>query len=247
VNNGFIQLKRGSATWELLADGSAFLLLTAIALRARRTDGFNRHGLKVGQALIGDCKAYGLSPRQYRSAKARLQRYGLIDFKTTNSGTIATLRDNSIYDINEDRARQAKDKPTTTDRQTTDGQATTNKNEKKERKEKKEKTYPVNSVEFTLSKLLLDLIVENKSDFRRPDLQSWARHVDRMIRLDAREPERIEAVIGACRRDPFWQNNILSTAALRKHFDRLELQAQRHAPKESTRDIVARMEREGTL
>jgi len=247
MNDGFIKLKRGSATRELLADGPAFLLLTSIALRARRADGFNRHGLKAGQALIGDYRSCGLTEQRYRSAKARLQRYGFVDFKATSRGTVATLLDQSIYDINvTDEQRTTNDQATENQRATNE-QPTTNKNEKKEKKEKKEKTFPVNSIEFTLSQLLLDLILETKSDFRRPNLQRWAREVDYMIRLDAREPARIEAVIRACRKDPFWQNNILSTAALRRHFDRLELQTQPQAPKESTRDIVARMEREGTL
>ncbi|MBN2133226.1 MAG: hypothetical protein JW741_27250, partial [Sedimentisphaerales bacterium] len=221
MNGGFIKLKRGSATWELLGDPNAFLLLTAIALRARWTDGFNCHGLKAGQALIGDYRSCGLTRQQYRSAQTRLQRYGLIDVKATTRGTVATLLDQSVYDINVTDQQPTNNQQATNRQPTTNQQATTNKKEKKEKKEKKGKKFPVNSVEFTLSQLLLDLILESKSDFRRPDLQRWAVEVDRMIRLDHRTPERIEAALRACQRDPFWQNNILSTAALRKHFDRL--------------------------
>jgi len=68
----------------------------------------------------------------------------------TNRGTIATLRDASICAINEQTARQARDK-----------QATTNENEKKKKK------YPVNSVEFTPSSLLLKLITARRSDVDR--------------------------------------------------------------------------------
>lgn len=74
----------------------------------------------------------------------------------TNRGTIATLRDASICAINEQTARQARDK-----------QATTNENEKNEKKEKKKKKYPVNSVEFTPSSLLLKLITARRSDVDR--------------------------------------------------------------------------------
>jgi hypothetical protein len=100
MSDGFVKLLRSSEMWELLKDRNAFVLLTVIALRARRTDGFSRHGLKTGQALIGDHEAYGLSKQQYRSAKHRLRRYGLADFKATPRGTIATLLEPRIYDIN---------------------------------------------------------------------------------------------------------------------------------------------------
>ncbi len=50
-------------------------------------------------------------------------------------------------------------------------------------------------------------------------------------------------------RDPFWFANILTPASLRKHFDRLELAMRGSAPahRETVREMVARMEREGTL
>lgn len=92
------------------------------------------------------------------------------------------------------------------------------------------------SNDFRLAELLLNLICERKPDFRnaQPDrkektIEKWAIHVDRMIRLDNRKPERIEKVIRWCQADSGngnwsgWQNNILSTEALRKQFDTLEL------------------------
>jgi hypothetical protein len=80
-----------------------------------------------------------------------------------------------------------------------------------------------NADAFRLSELLLSLILERKPDFKRPDLRQWEKHVERMIRLDKRTPERIEAVMRWCQRDSFWQANILSTAKLREKFDQLEL------------------------
>jgi hypothetical protein len=71
--------------------------------------------------------------------------------------------------------------------------------------------------------LLFDEIRSRKPDFKAPNLNNWARHVDLMIRRDKRKPARVEEVIRWCQRDEFWQNNILSTAKLRKQFDKLEL------------------------
>lgn len=83
--------------------------------------------------------------------------------------------------------------------------------------------YSPNSEEFTLSGVLLNLILERKPDFKKPNLQTWAGHIDKMIRLDSRQPQRIGEVVRWCQLDDFWQNNILSTAKLRKQFDKLEL------------------------
>jgi len=76
---------------------------------------------------------------------------------------------------------------------------------------------------YLLSKLLFDEIIRRKPDFKKPNLQVWAKHITRMVHLDKRTPERIEAVIRWCQTDPFWQNNILSTQKLRQQFDALEL------------------------
>jgi len=44
-----------------------------------------------------------------------------------------------------------------------------------------------------------------------------------MIRVDGRLVAEIEDVIKLCQQDKFWQNNILSTDKLRKHFGQLKL------------------------
>jgi hypothetical protein len=137
IPGGFIKLMRSDATRELLRDGPAFQLLTQIALRAKRTNDFNVHGLQIGQALIGDYASCGLTRRKYRTAMAHLERYGLARFQATHKGTIATLLDIRIYDINEEQASQRSDQRPANKRPTEGHQAATNKNEKKEKKEKK--------------------------------------------------------------------------------------------------------------
>jgi len=246
MNHGFIKLQRSDETLELLRDPNAFVLLTVIALRARRTDEFNIHHLKSGEALLGDYRKYGMTEQQYRCAKKRLARYRLATFRPIPRGTIARLAVDKVYDINEESGQDTDDGPMTDERRTSDEHVTTNKNEKNEKKEKKD----LHSDEWRLSELFLESILERKRDFRQPDLSRWAAQMERMIRQDGRTPERIEAVIRWCRTDPFWSNNILSVAKLRQHFDRLELEMTRlpaPAAHESTREMVERMEREGTL
>jgi hypothetical protein len=87
-----------------------------------------------------------------------------------------------------------------------------------------------NSNEFLLSRLLFSEIQKRKPDFKKPNLSKWAVHIDRMIRLDNRKPEKIREVILWCQQDSGnggdwkgWQDNILSAEKLRKQFDKLEL------------------------
>lgn len=53
--------------------------------------------------------------------------------------------------------------------------------------------------------------------------KTWAKDIDKLIRIDKRTPEEVEAMIAFVHKDPFWSTNILSGAKLRKHFERLEL------------------------
>ncbi|MCF6154876.1 MAG: hypothetical protein E3K36_06405 [Candidatus Brocadia sp.] len=87
------------------------------------------------------------------------------------------------------------------------------------------KIYTSDSIEVGLSEKLLSLIKQRKSDFKQPNIQSWVKHIDLMIRLDRRSPDEIEKVITWCQADSFWQNNILSTEKLRKQYDALYLKA----------------------
>ncbi|MCK6470063.1 MAG: replication protein [Candidatus Brocadia sinica] len=83
------------------------------------------------------------------------------------------------------------------------------------------KIYCPNSDELRLSELLLYLIRQRNPNFKQPNIQSWTRHVDLMIRLDKRIPDEIGRIIQWCQADAFWQNNILSTGKLRKQYDQL--------------------------
>ena len=81
-----------------------------------------------------------------------------------------------------------------------------------------------NSDEIRMSGLLFSFIEKRNKGHKKPNLQKWARHIDRMIRLDSRKVDDIEAVIKWCQSEEFWQNIILSTENLRQKFDQLKLQ-----------------------
>ncbi len=115
-------------------------------------------------------------------------------------------------------------------------------NNVKHGKNEKKKDFRPTSDEVRLSTLLFDLIRQRKSNLRKPNIQKWSVHIDRLIRLDKRSPPQIEAVIRWSQADDFWQNNILSTEKLRTQIDRLELQMQQKPkPKAKTPKTCHRM------
>ncbi len=102
-SRGFVKLQRGEATDELVRDKNALHLLTVIALRARFTDEPNLAGLGFGQAFLGDFKEFDLTEKEYRGAKQRLERFGLVKFKASSRGTVATLVDGRAFELRDTR------------------------------------------------------------------------------------------------------------------------------------------------
>ena len=80
-NVGFLKLIRSDKTLALMGDPTAFTLASVIAFRAQRTTAFNIHGLEPGEALLGDHARYGMSERQYRTAKKRLAAWAIATFR----------------------------------------------------------------------------------------------------------------------------------------------------------------------
>jgi hypothetical protein len=135
---GYVQLMRTPQTEELMKFPECFILLTLIAYRARRTnDGFNPHGLEIGQAVIGDYKSIGLSSEKvYRNAKKKLEIWKLAAFKGTNKGTIATILNSDVYDINEEIKGEQKGGQGADKGRTAGEPGATKKNGNNEKKEK---------------------------------------------------------------------------------------------------------------
>ena len=80
----------------LLSKPWAFVLLAQIACRVQAKSLLQR-SLGNGEALVGDYRSIGLTQGQYRQAKKVLQESGLVKFKGTTKGTVATLVDVTIF------------------------------------------------------------------------------------------------------------------------------------------------------
>ena len=120
------------------ANPFALVLAYIVANRARWREGFNQHGLNQGEAMLGDFKNYGMSARQYRTAKQHLAKWGFATFRTTHAGTVARLIDTRLFSTDIDAGDKPADKLTTDQRHTSDRPATTNEEGKKEKHAEKE-------------------------------------------------------------------------------------------------------------
>jgi len=98
-----VKLLRSSITDALLGDKNAFHLLIVIALRARWSSEPSLDRLTYGQAQIGDCETIDLTPKEYRCAKDRLAKWRLATFTGSRAGTIATLLDNRVFSLSDER------------------------------------------------------------------------------------------------------------------------------------------------
>lgn len=79
---------------------------------------------------------------------------------------------------------------------------------------------------LALAQLLAELMEGN--GVKKPTVtQRWLQTLDRMIRLDGRTAQQIEAAIRWSQNDDFWSANIHSPDALRKQYDKMRLQASR--------------------
>lgn len=81
--------------------------------------------------------------------------------------------------------------------------------------------FAKDSEEYRLSELLYQNILSFNDRFKKPDLQKWCAEVDKMLRIDGRSIEEVEALILWVSQDSFWKANILSTRKLREKFDQL--------------------------
>jgi hypothetical protein len=120
---GYFEATRSNDAIELIKlNPRALVLAYVIAARANWRGGFNHQGCNFGEACLGDYENYGMSEREYRTAKDHLAKNGFATFKSTTKGTVAKLTDTRLFKINPPTGGG----PGTDQRQTSDGLTTTN-------------------------------------------------------------------------------------------------------------------------
>lgn len=95
------------------------------------------------------------------------------------------------------------------------------------------KKEDINSSEASeLANKLFETIKKTKENFKTPNLDKWAKELNKMLSLDKISKERIERVLAWLPCDDFWKTNILSADKLRKQFDQLEIKMEANLEKD---------------
>jgi|GEM_PF-1135091 len=231
----YVKLIRGEITDDLLRyHPNAFLLLSVIALRARRTPNMIKN-LDVCECQIGDYKSCGLTEQKYRTAKKVLESNGLVTFQPTRKGTVAKITNTDIYDINTCQGNGQGNATATDGQRTGNEQVTTNKNVKKEKNEKKEtppndgepvKTHHERMVEKfgdgTVSFVCTFMEYVTKADgalapkVTNASMEANCDTIDKFIRLDHIPLDKIKMAVRWARQHDFWKKQVKSLSGLRK-------------------------------
>ena len=100
---------------------------------------------------------------------------------------------------------------------------TKEKNTKETIQKKISHTFEKCEVVYQLTTYLEGKIRENNSSVKErtePQIQSWCKDIDKLLRLDKANPDEVKRVIDWVVKDDFWSVNILSAKKLRKHYSR---------------------------
>jgi len=185
----------------------------------------NGRTIERGQLLttygaISDALSWKVGYRIERYKKHEIQSAMKWLMKQPMVATTKTTRGMIVTILNYDKYQNQKNYETYNENH---NKPTMNLHDKQELKElkNKRKIFLSNSDEFRLSELLYSLILKNNPKAKKPNLQSWSKHIDLALRVDNRSAADLEKVIRWCQQDDFWASNILSTQKLRKQFDQL--------------------------
>jgi len=249
---GYLKVTRNEELTALaVKHPNAFILLYFIALRARRAPS-SVMGLDICESFLGDYEALGMTRAKYRRALEVLQKYKIVAIKATNKGTIVKLLDKQYYDINEKEDSQQSDHQVAIKKPSNSHQIATNKNvikkELKMKEKKEEEETNATAVAISpkkqiseeakeLTQYLWQRIQANNEYAKEPNLEKWAEEMDKILRIDKRDLKAIRFLIEWSQQDSFWSTNILSPAKLRKHFEKLFLNARQEWQKKEKNRI----------
>ena len=175
------------------ANPLALVLAHAIAKRTWRGEGFNAAGCKLGEALVGDYRALGMSRQKHRTALAQLVKWKFVTTHTTNRGTYATLIDTRLFDPLNITGNHPNSHRPTTKQPPPNHQATTNENEKKEKKDKNHDSLRGLAVK---NPVLIELM-ENCHEVLGPKEMKF-QHT-RWLRRAQTEPDKLRRVLADTR------------------------------------------------
>lgn len=161
-----------------------------------------------------------------------LREARMIDTSKELGGVLITVLNYDFYQDpkNYESTNECTNESTTKEPMTNQCIPANNKNDKND----KNKIYSEDSIELRVSLFLFNHIKKNNPNAKEPNLQSWARDADLLLRVDKRDIEEVKKVIAWTQKDEFEMANILSISKLRKRYDQLILKMNKSPQLKST-------------
>jgi len=223
VHRGFDTIYRRIVDWEWYKDIPVKTLFIHLLLKVNHKDGkWQGIEIKKGQILTGRKNLSfetGLSEQQIRTALKKLESTKDVKVEATKGYSMITLCNHSLYHDNNPDSNQQSTNDTTKEQPRSNQGATTNNKFKHVKNEKKKKE--LTSESYQIADYLFSKILKINPEHKKPNMEKWAEHADKMLRIDNRNIQQIYRIIDFAHNDSFWVKNILSTQKLREQFDKL--------------------------
>lgn len=191
----------------LIADeiGVSEGLVTEVVNKAVQVDFFDEDKFKKYEILTSK----GIQNRYLEAIKKRKKIELIEEYLVIDINDVINLDNVCINSINDTDNTQRRVKETKVNKS----------------KDSSKNKFSDDSLPIKISKHLYKKILANDPKAKKPNLQTWAGHVDKLIRLDNRNDEvEIKQVIDFATSSDFWKSNILSTEKLRKQYSTLKIQ-----------------------
>lgn len=175
----------------------------------------------------------GLSVQGINKSRNVLKQLGYIDFKTSGNRKATKYHLLTLLSTNSssNSSNNSSSNSSTLNKQNKTKQNKTNNSDKSPAtSHNTQPKFADDSVEMQLAMYLFSKIKENNPDHKEltdSQKQKWADSIRLMIERDNRSPKQIKNMVDWCQADEFWQQNILSTAKLRKQYDKMAPRARK--------------------
>ena len=228
MQSGWVKLHRGLLEWEWYKDANTRGLFIHCLLRANHADNSWRgKEIKRGSfftSLDTLSTETGLTSRQIRTSLDKLIATGEVSSSGQARGRMITIANYDSYQSDD----KLNDSEKSGKSQAHDRLSTTNKNDKNDKNDKNiNKPTPVKpkyeDCDLEFANQAFKEILKVSSDYKKPNLETWAKDVRLMREVDGKDLSEMATVWIWVRQDRFWSTNVLSISKFRDKYEQLKM------------------------
>jgi len=189
--------------------------------------------LKKGQLITGRkaiSEKFNISESKVQRILKRFEIEQQIEQQTSSRKRLISIVNWSLYQGSEQQIEQrVNNKRTTSEQQvnTNNNVITKECNNANKKTSSSQTKFDEDGNEYRLAKFLYQNIIKNRPEFKKPNLQSWAKEFDKILRIDKRQLVEVKSLITWVQNDSFEMSNVMSPGKLRKRYDQLAIKMNR--------------------